>query len=109
MQSTNIRPKSAPPRIGFLRPGHIERAFFGLLYTALVLLVLLSILGTFYGFRGQNAPLDRPLQILADIQSGGILVALVIQTALSLTQWGARLLARHDRRWWFLYLAALLI
>ncbi len=101
--------KRQPPKIGFLRPGTIERAFMGLLYLALGLLVVLSVVGTFYGQRGTPAPLTRPLQIIADVQAGGILFALVVQGVLTVAQWGSRQLARHDRRWWLLYLAALLI
>ncbi len=100
-------PTKARPRIGFLRPGHIEDAFIALLYSALFVLVLLSVVGTFYGWRGEQAPLSRPLQFLADVQTGGIFAALVIQVVLTVLQWGARQLARHDRRWWMLYLAAL--
>lgn len=97
------------PRIGFLRPGHIERAFIVLLYLALLILVLLSVLGTFYGFQGKSIPLGTPAQILVDIQAGGIGIAVLIQLVLTLAQYGARQLSRHDRRWWFLYLAALSI
>lgn len=99
----------ARPRIGFLRPGHVEDAFIALLYSALAVLVLLSIVGTFYGWRGENAPLVRPLQFLTDVQTGGILAALIIQLVLTVIQWGARQMARNDRRWWMLYLAALTI
>ena len=104
-----VAARRAAPRIGFLRPGHIERAFIALLYLALAGLVLLSIVGTFYGWRGEYAPLTRPLQFIADIQTGGIVAALIIQIVLTIAQWGARQLARHDRRWWLLYLAALAI
>ena len=102
-------PTRTRPRIGFLRPGHIERAFIALLYSALAVLVLLSVIGTFYGWRGELAPLSRPLPFLTDVQTGGILAALLIQLVLTVIQWGARQLARHDRRWWILYLAALAV
>lgn len=99
----------ARPRIGFLKPGHVERAFVALLYGTLLVLVLLSVLGTYYGLANENAPLLRPLQIIADIRANTdrLWTALAIQLFLSLGQYGARQLARHDPRWWFLYLAAL--
>lgn len=101
--------KRAHPRIGFLNPSHIERAFIVLLYTTLAALVVLSVLGTFYGWIGKSAPLTQPGQILTDIQTSAIWVAGLVQLALSLTQYGARQMSRHDRRWWMLYLAALAI
>lgn len=103
------KPRRARPRIGFLKPGHIERGFVGLLYLTILALVLLSVVGTFYGWRGEQAPLTKPGQILTDISAGGAQLwwALFIQAALSLAQYGARQFAGDDRRWWFLYLAAL--
>lgn len=99
------------PRVGFLRPGHIERAFIGLLYLALILLVVLSIVGTFYGYQGLTAPITQPLRIISDALAalGTLGIAVAIQLVLSLTQYGARQMARHDRRWWILYLVALSI
>lgn len=101
--------KRKPPRIGFLRPGHVERAFVVLLYFALFALVLLSVVGTFYGWRGEQAPLTKPGQIIADIWEGGARLwwAVAIQVSLTLAQYGARQFARADRRWWILYLVAL--
>src|SRR6266540_786808 len=101
--------RSTRPRIGFLRPGHIERAFITLLYVTLLALVALSVIGTFYGWQGRAAPLMIPIQIWRDIiASTAILwVAIGVQAALTLAQYGARQMARHDPRWWFLYLAAL--
>lgn len=100
---------SARPRIGFLRPRHIERAFIALLYTALLALVLLSILGTFYGLRGEDAPIAAPLRMIGDALGSMIMlgVAFSIQTVLTLVQYGARQFAKRDRRWWLLYLLAL--
>jgi hypothetical protein len=99
------------PRIGFLKPGHIERAFVALLYLALLGLVLLSIVGTFYGRNNDQAPLAAPWIIVADILAGGgrLWWAVGIQVALTLAQYGARQFARNDRRWWILYLATLSI
>lgn len=107
--ATDTPTKRRAPRIGFLRPGHVERAFVVLLYLALAGLVLLSVVGTFYGWRGEAAPLTQPRQIVADILAGGSRLwwAIAIQVVLTLAQYGGRQFARSDRRWWILYLAAL--
>lgn len=104
------RPQKGP-RIGFLRPRHVERLFVVLLYITLLALVVLSVLGTYYGLAAEAAPLLRPRQIWADIQANPdrLWVAIAIQAFLSLGQYGARQFARRDPRWWFLYLAALSI
>lgn len=101
--------KRPAPRIGFLNPGGIERAFKVLLYGTLLTLVVLSVVGTYYGLAKENAPLLSPRQIYADIQANTdrLWVAIAIQVFLTLTQYGARTMARHDRRWWFLYLVSL--
>lgn len=102
------RPASGP-HIGFLRRGQVEGAFVILLYIVLWLLVVLSVLGTFYGRLGASAPLEQPAQILADVRAvpTTLLMALLIQAVLTILQYGARQKARRDRRWWILYLAAL--
>lgn len=107
-KNKTVAPRT-PPNIGFLRPAHIERWFVGLLYLTMFALVLLSVIGTFYGWKGQQAPLTAPGQILTDMTAGGpqLWYALIIQGALSLAQYGARQFAQSDRRWWFLYLLAL--
>jgi hypothetical protein len=99
----------ARPRVGFLRPDQVERAFVGLLYLALALLVALSVLGTFYGRRGAAAPITDPVQIATDAlgDPGGFGIAIAIQATLTVVQYGARQKARDDRRWWILYLVAL--
>lgn len=101
----------AAPRIGFLKPGGVERAFVALLYLTLFVLVVLSILGTFYGIGGNVAPLLSPRQMIADVAANldRLWVSIAIQVFLSLGQYGARQMARHDPRWWILYLAALSI
>lgn len=97
------------PRVGFLRPIYVERAFLALLYGTLLVLVVLSVIGTYYGLASSSAPLLQPRQILADIvaNTDRLWVAIALQAFLSLAQYGARQLARRDPRWWFLYLAAL--
>ena len=98
------------PRIGFLSPEGIETAFLVLLYLATFLLALLSVLGTFYGLAGQAAPVNA-LQIVRDIAGdyNRLLIAMLLQTVFTLSQYGARQWARRDPRWWFGYLAALLL
>lgn len=105
--TTHTRP--ARPRVGFLRPSHVERAFVWLLYLALLLLVVLSILGTFYGRKGVAAPITAPMRIWADATAEPWLfgLAIAIQVTLMVVQYGARQKARDDRRWWLLYLVAL--
>jgi hypothetical protein len=100
---------TAKPRIGFLRGSTVERAFILLIYGGVFMLVVLSIVGTFYGSRSSAAPITQPGLIWAEMTGSGaaLWVALGAQIALSLTQYGARQLARHDARWWLLYLAAL--
>ena len=101
--------KHAGPRIGFLNPRDIERAFRALLYVTVLVLVVLSVVGTYYGLAKQVAPLLSPLRIYADIRANTdrLWVAIAIQVFLTLTQYGSRTMARHDRRWWFLYVVSL--
>lgn len=100
---------ASKPRIGFLRASAIERAFIGLIYGIILTLVVASVVGTFYGVYGMAAPITQPFQIISDIQGAGntLYVAIAIQAVLTIAQYGARQLARHDPRWWLLYLAAL--
>lgn len=97
------------PPIGFLQPATVERAFIVLLYMALAILVVLSVLGTFYGRRGTPAPITAPLHLWRDIITAPVLlgIAVAIQFTLTVIQYGARQKARYDRRWWILYLVAL--
>lgn len=103
-------PKVHPrPRIGFVRAAHVERLFIVMLYLALLALVVLSVIGTYYGLGQSAAPLLSPRQVIADIAANTdrLWVAIVIQGGLTIAQYGARQMARHDRRWWILYLVAL--
>lgn len=108
-RSRHIPPNNTRPRVGFLRPGHVEHAFIWLLYLALLALVVLSVLGTFYGRRGEEVPLATPLRIITDViaQPMTFGIAVAIQAVLTLIQYGARQKAKDDRRWWILYLVAL--
>ena len=97
------------PRIGFLRASHIERAFIALIYATVGGLIAVSVIGTFYGRAGNAAPITDPGAIWATMRDSGNAIwwALVVQGVLSLTQYGARQMARHDGRWWLVYLASL--
>lgn len=105
------QPTSRGLPIGVIPAQAIEIALIRTMRAAAILLILLSILGTFYGMRGMQAPLATPVQIAIDLWGAPltILAALFLQGLLSLVQWGARQLARADRRWWFVYLGALFL
>lgn len=107
-QQVEEKRRHGPP-IGFIRPNQVERAFIALLYLALLILVLLSILGTFYGRRGETAPITAPLKLWADALGAPaqLGIAVAIQITLTIIQYGARQKARYDRRWWLLYLVSL--
>lgn len=114
VKSETIRDGGRKARIGFIRPGQVEGAFIALLYSALLLLVLLSVIGTFYGRRGEDAPigagaLNFALRTWADTTAApaALAVAVVIQAVLTVIQYGARQMSRRDRKWWLLYLVAL--
>lgn len=95
------------PRLGLVRGTTIERAFIIGLYLAAVGLVLLSVFGTFYGIQGRAAPMPWQMPADAIAAPGLFLAAAAVQGVLTLLQWGARQMGRHDSRWWAVYLAAL--
>lgn len=99
---------AAKKQIGVLSGSGIERLFVIALRIGALMLIVLSVLGTFYGARGVSIPLSL-LVIWHDIttQIGAGVLALVAQGVLSLVQWGGRQLAHRDRRWWIVYLASL--
>lgn len=104
-------PAATRAPIGFVSPKTVEAIFVRFLYLVMLILVLLSILGTFYGIQQRVAPVLTPLRIWTDFIAGWnvLIVALVAQGALTLTQYGARAMAKDDPRWWALYLMALSI
>lgn len=108
-QAVTAPARSGKPRIGFLRASAIERAFILMIYGGVLALIALSIVGTFYGSHGRPAPISNPGAIWRTMWQSGTpgLIAVGMQLALSLTQYGARQMSRHDWRWWLLYLAAL--
>lgn len=98
-----------PAYRGVIPGAAIERTLITAIQVAAWLLVLLSILGTFYGARGIDAPLTRPIQIVLDCIAApsAFGLALVAQITLAVAQWGGRRLARRDPRWWLIYLGSL--
>lgn len=109
---TQQRPAMArrPAPIGFLSPRAVELAFVAMLYLVISLLMLLSVIGTFYGIQSKVAPpLSAPWRMITDVIASPTMAgaALLVQVLLSLGQYGTRQMARYDRRWWFGYLAAL--
>lgn len=95
--------------LGFLRPGQVERAFITLLYLTLLALVVLSVIGTFYGRAGAQAPIAHPLQMVSDLSANpaALGIAVAVQFVLTVVQYGARQMATRNPRWWILYLVAL--
>jgi hypothetical protein len=100
------------PNIGVIPGAAVERAFIGLMYTGVVLLVVLSVFGTFYGLQGRAAPLSAPWwlwrMVLDAWEAPAVLGrAFLVQAVLTIAQWGAHELAGRDRLWWLAWLAAL--
>lgn len=105
-------PARPAPRVGYrgvVSGAAIERTLILAIQVAAWLLVVMSILGTFYGARGLDAPLTRPAQVVLDCIANGqaFVVALLAQGMLALVQWGGRRIARRDPRWWLIYLGSL--
>jgi hypothetical protein len=109
-------PKPAPPKRptgprwrGCVPAGAAAAMLVALIPAFSVLLMVLSVLGTFYGARGLPVPIFAPATIWANINElrWGFALAVVAQGVLSIAQWGGRQLAQSDRRWWLLYGAAL--
>lgn len=98
-----------PARFGLVSGKKLEGALIFVMHALACILILLSILGTFYGMRGVNAPLEDPVQIVIDLWAAPslLLAALIVQGLLSLVQWGGRQIAAYDQRWWIGYLGAL--
>lgn len=101
--------KSRGPSTTMIRGSTMEGGLIIALRLAAWLLIVLSIIGTFYGGRGQDAPITAPWRLVTDVAAawGALLLAAAGQGLLTLLQWGSRKAARHDPRWWLGYLAAL--
>lgn len=107
-QEAHERQQATKKQIGMLPGVSVERLFVIALRIGALLLIVGSIMGTFYGSRGATIPL-RLMVLWQDIstQPGTFAIAVVVQGLLSLVQWGARQMAHRDRRWWSLYLVSL--
>jgi hypothetical protein len=105
--SKQKRPRG--PSTTMIRGSSMERGLIAALRVAAWLLIVLSIIGTFYGGRGQDAPILQPWRLFPDVAAawGVLLAAAAGQGLLTLLQWGSRRAARSDPRWWLAYLAAL--
>lgn len=102
-------PPATERRIGMLEGDRAEVGLIWMLRVSGVGLVLVSIVGSFYGLRGLacSPPWVIPVELWA--RPGWVGAALGVQAVLSLAQWGARHRAARDARWWGLFAAALLV
>lgn len=108
-------------RIGFLSGRAAEGCFVWLLRFAGLLLIAVSIVGTFYGLQGK--PAAGPLRVIPDMVTAwpALVGAVAAQGFLSVGQWGARQRARGqvvedregrrrrrgDWRFWAVYMGLL--
>lgn len=94
-------------KTGIVSASFVKRMLLALVRVTAGVLIVLSVVGTFYGARGQDAA--APLQIVLDIWQAPLIAVLAvgIQGLLSVIQWGSRAAADDDVRWWALYGGAL--
>ena len=97
-------------KTGMIKRGMLASALIILLRVIMIALVVLSVFGTFYAMRGQDAPLTSIwlMFVHAADDGGTFLNALILQALLSVAQWGSSELAQEDTRWWWMYAGALL-
>lgn len=111
-------------RIGFLSGRRAEGCFVWLLRLAGLLLIVVSVVGSFYGLQGASA--EGPLKVIPAMIAGWpwLLGAVAVQAFLSIGQWGSRQRAQGslasssegrrrrvggDPRFWVVYLALLVL
>jgi hypothetical protein len=106
----NNRTVSRPLRTAHIDGAHAAQALTIVLRSAMWCLIALSAIGTLYGVLGQAVPLWQPWRIIGDVIAAPAqaALALALQLGLTLGQWGGIELAREDRRWWIVYVGALL-
>lgn len=119
-QQPERRPRQQQ-RIGFFSGRSAEGCFVWLLRLAGLLLIVVSVVGSFYGLQGKAA--SPPLKVIPDMVAAwpALIGALAAQGFLSIGQWGARQralgeLVMHegkrrrkggDPRFWLVYLGLL--
>lgn len=102
--------RPSPHQTGMIRG---ERAFvilIGIVRIISILLIVLSVLGTFYGVRGLRAPILDVGRLVLDLIAAPQLLALALlgQGLLSVVQWGSRWGALHKHRvFWAIYFLSL--
>lgn len=102
VHSRDIPPREVPSQrraarqIGFLSGRGAEGCFILLLRVAGVVLIVVSIVGTFYGLQGKEA--EGPMKIIPAMVTGWpwLIAAGAIQALLSVGQWGSRKRAQGD-------------
>ncbi len=104
----NARP-ARRVRTGLIPAAHMSIVLIWLIRVIALLLIILSLFGTFYGMSGQAMPLSRVGQLWTDISLAkeGFAIAVGLQIVFSVIQWGSMGHAKTDPRWWGLYLIAL--
>lgn len=103
-------PRRVESQTALVRGAQAWRALVFIVRALAVLLVVLSVLGTFYGARGLATPLLNPAALFSDLWNAPQLLALSIlgQGLLSVLQWGSRWGAMNrNRGWWLLYFFSL--
>lgn len=104
--ATQPKPQSNPtapqgvPQLGVFNPADMIRYFIWMTRGGAVLAVVLSALGTFYGLQSKPAPLADTLAVGGDLLAAPNIVALavVVQAALAVGQWGAWAVSAQWRR-----------
>lgn len=94
---------------GVIKSAHASVALIWVIRLLAVALLLLSLLGTFYGMSSESMPLNKPGQVWIDIglAKEGFILAIIVQVFFSVVQWGSMGLAKADVRWWGMYLIGL--
>lgn len=102
-------PKRKRYRTAVMRAERAGAALVAGLRLFSLLLVVASVVGTFYGIQARDVPANI-MQVAIDMGAAPILVGVAVatQTLLTLGQWGGRSLGLSAHPgWWGMYLAAL--
>lgn len=106
LDGVEVKPRT---QTGVVAASQIDALLNATIRVLSVVLVLLSIYGTFYGMLGRPAPLTNAARLVSDLVNlwPMFLVAFGVQALMSLLQWGAAVKAKRDPRWWIGYLLSL--